>query len=112
MAQTTHPPARHEETAAERQERASAEEKATRDAAEAATAHMPTPGGGPVQHLTAADVAKEGEKTTKLLFAHQVWITLPGYRVVHFPAGLQDVPGSLVEEYAEEFKNSNAVPAS
>ena len=100
-----------EETDAERQQRAQEEEKAVRDEAEAATAHLPKPGtAGALHYATAADIAKEGEKMVRFLFAHGVTLTLPGYQMVHFPAGLQDVPAGIAEAYADELKANNAVP--
>lgn len=102
-----------EETDAEKTARAQREERAVRDAAEQATAHLPVPGTprNAIHHLTGADVAEEGEKMVRMLFTHQVTITLPGYRMVTFPAGLQDVPESMADTYAEDFANANAVPA-
>lgn len=113
---TTHRPTQHdpepvpEETDAERQQRAAKEEKTVRDTAEAAGENLPKPG-LPVNRLSAADVAEKGEKMVRYLFAHAVTLTLPGYRMVHFPAGLQDVPESLANEHEDYFKNHNAVPA-
>lgn len=103
----------HEETDAQKAARAQREEKAVRDEAEKATAHLPAPGtpAGAIHHLTGADVAEKGEKMVRMLFSHQVTITLPGYRMVTFPAGLQDVPESMADTYAEDFANANAVPA-
>jgi hypothetical protein len=83
------------ESEAERRERAAREEKETRDRAEAATAHLPRPGEPAQAGLTARDVAQEGERWVKMNFPAAVTLTLPGYRMVRFDAGVQDVPESL-----------------
>lgn len=93
------------ETEAERQERANAEEAEARAAAEAQTAHLPQPGSPPQE--PAAATPAPGEATVKMTFAQPVTLTLPGYRVVRFAAGIQDVPESLAGD--DYLKASGAV---
>jgi hypothetical protein len=100
-----------DETDDQRRRRAIAEERAVRDAAEQAIAHMPAPG-MPQHRLTGTDVAEEGEKMVRMLFLLPVSITLPGYRTVHFPVGMQDVPASIASDpqYQMIFKANGATP--
>jgi hypothetical protein len=96
MAQSTSPPRHpHEETEAERRTRAAAEEEATRAQAEAATAHLPRQGMPPAQPLTPTQAGEPGEPTVLMNFPTEITLTLPGYTMVYFPAGVQAVPVSL-----------------
>lgn len=99
MAQTRSGPPPHEteEERREREAKAQAEEEAARAEAEAKTAHLPQPGTPRRPPMTGAEAAGEDEKMVKMNFPHPVTITLPGYIPVHFPAGVQDVPESIVE---------------
>jgi hypothetical protein len=100
MSQTTQHravPPPHPETEEEKRLRAQQEEDAARAEAESKTAHLPQPGEPRQAALTGADVAEEGEKLVKMNFPHAVTVTLPGYRSVYFPAGIQEVPASMVE---------------
>jgi len=90
-------PPPEKETDEEKRLRAQQEEEATRDAAEAATAHLPRQGEEPRRPQSATDAFPD-EKTIKLNFPHPVTLTLPGYQTVHFPAGVQDVPVNLLDE--------------
>lgn len=102
MAQTPHPrvqpppPPQDEETDEQKRLRAQKEEAETRAAAEAATAHLPKQGDPRQPPMSAAEAAPD-EATTKMNFPHPVTLTLPGYRMVHFPEGIQEVPESMVD---------------
>jgi hypothetical protein len=96
MAQTHRGPPPHE-TEEERRLRAIREEEEARAEAEAATAHLPHQGDPRRSAMTAAEAAEEGEKMVKMQFPHPVTMTLPGYRTVHFPQGVQEVPASMVD---------------
>lgn len=85
-----------DESDADRQRRANAEEAAARASAEAQTAHLPQPGSPPQE--PAAATPAPGEATVKMTFAQPVTLTLPGYRIVRFAAGIQDVPESLADD--------------
>jgi septal ring factor EnvC (AmiA/AmiB activator) len=88
-----------------RREKAQREEQEARDEAEAKTAHLPRQGEPRQKPMTPAESAAPGEKTVKMNFpVGGVTLTLPGYRMVHFPEGVQDVPESLVEH--DFFKDS------
>jgi hypothetical protein len=104
MAQSgRHPPPHREaepaeETEAERAERARAEEEETRRQAEEATAHLPKQGEPLRPPLDPREVAPD-EPTVPMMFPEGgVTLTLPGYRMVYFPGGLQDVPVSMAGE--------------
>ena len=114
MATSRHPsitPPPVEETDEQKRVRAAAEEKATRDQAEAQVAHLPKPG-MPQHMLTGADVAEKGENMVRMLFPSPVTIPLAGYRTVHFPAGLNDVPESIASDpdHQRVFKANGATP--
>ena len=106
------PPAAPQETEAERRARAVAEEEATRAKAEAATAHLPrqgTPLGDPMSALAAFP----DEPTVLMNFPDTVTLTLSGekgYTMVTFPAGVQPVPESLVDE--QYLKDSGVTPVT
>jgi hypothetical protein len=96
MAQTPHrPPSRGGNgEPAKDPEVAAREERAARDEAEAATAHLPTVG-QPRQPPMTPEEAAPDEPTVKMNFPHPVVLTLEGYRMVRFEEGVQDVPESL-----------------
>jgi hypothetical protein len=77
---------------------AAAEERAIRTQAEARTAHLPGPGEPYQPPLTPAQAAALGEPMVRMVFPGIVTLTLPGYRMVRFEAGVQDVPASLVDD--------------
>jgi septal ring factor EnvC (AmiA/AmiB activator) len=86
-----------------RAQQARQDEEKARDEAEAQTAHLPKQGEPRQKPMTPAEVAAPGEGTRKMQFpVGGVTLTLPGYRMVHFPEGIQEVPESLVEH--EYFK--------
>ena len=101
-----------QETEAERRTRAVAEEEATRAKAEAATAHLPrqgTPLGDPMSALAAFP----DEPTVLMNLPELVTLTLRGekaYTMVTFPAGVQPVPKSLVDE--QWLKDSGVTPVA
>jgi hypothetical protein len=100
MAQSGRQPPAHqaEETETERQQRAAEEERRTRDEAEAATAHLPRQG-EPLRPPMSGQEAAPDEPTVPMMFPEGgVTLTLTGYRMVHFPAGLQDVPESMAAD--------------
>jgi hypothetical protein len=90
--------ARSSETDAERQERANRDMKTIRDMAEAATGHLPKAGEGSLPAMNADQVRKEGESMVKMTFDRPVTLTMPDYRTVRFPAGIQEVPESLADD--------------
>lgn len=96
MAQSHRGPPPHE-TEEEKRQRAAREEAEAREAAEAATAHLPRQGEQRTPAMTAAEAAP-GERTVKMDFPHPVTLTLSGYRMVRFGSGVQDVPVSMVDE--------------
>lgn len=109
MAQTHRGPPPHE-TAEERADREAREaeeqrrlqaqhdEEEARRQAEAATAHLPRQGDPKRRPMTGAEAKAPGEATVKMNFPHPVTLTLTGYRTVHFPAGVQEVPESMIDE--------------
>jgi hypothetical protein len=105
MSQTTHRPSTRlpdddtdEETEQQRRQKAQREEQEAREEAEAKTSHLPKQGEPRQQPMTPAESAAPGEKTIKMNFpSGGVTLTLPGYRMVHFPEGVQDVPESLAD---------------
>jgi hypothetical protein len=84
----------HEETDAERAERARIQEAATLAEAESKTAHLPQPGMPVTGALTPAMAAGDGP-TVKMNFPTAVTLTRDDFTQVHFPAGIQDVPDEL-----------------
>jgi hypothetical protein len=84
----------HEETDAERAERARIQEAATLAEAESKTAHLPQPGMPVTGALTPAQAAGDGP-TVKMNFPTAVTLTRDDYTQVHFPAGIQEVPDEL-----------------
>ena len=83
----------------EREQLAMQEEIALRQAAETATANLPTPGGPVTGAMTGAAFAEQaGEGTVKMHFPRAFTYTGPGFTQVHFPAGIQEVPESVAED--------------
>lgn len=89
----------HAQTQLEREQLALQEEMAYRQQAEQATANLPTPGGPITGAMTGQQYAEQmGEKTVKMHFPRAFTLTGPGYAQVHFAAGIQEVPESLLED--------------
>jgi hypothetical protein len=84
----------------ERQRRAAAEERQARDDAEKATAHLPRQGETPQEAMTPQQAldALEEQDTVLMNFPEAVTLTLPGYQLVYFPPGVNEVPASLADD--------------
>lgn len=83
---------------AERKAQAAREERQARDDADRLTEHLPRQGEPPRPPMTPAEAAGFGnEKTVKMLLPVPCTLTLPGYHLVQFPAGIVEVPESLAD---------------